>query len=75
MLSGDPGVAEQHGIVNRGIPYPSGLSSSKIMLLVIFDAKTNNLLYFDAVNWDTAARRPSHTLLVTRLRAALDEAG
>ncbi len=75
MLSGDPDVAKQHGIVNQGMPYPSGLSSSKIMLLVIFDAKTNDLLYFDAVNWDTAARRPSHTLLVTRLRAALDAAG
>ena len=75
MLSGDPDVAKQHGIVNQGIAYPSGLSSSKIMLLVIFDAKTNDLLYFDALNWDTAARRPSHTLLVTRLRAALDEAG
>ena len=78
ILSGDPGVAGQHGIVNRGIPYPSGLSSSKIMLLVIFDAKTNNLLYFDAVNWDTqanATQRASHTRLVVRLNTALDEAG
>jgi hypothetical protein len=78
MLSGDPDVAEQHGIVNRGIPYPSGLNSSKIMLLLIFDAKTNNLLYFDAVDWDTAAnatRRASYTKLVVRLRTALDEAG
>lgn len=78
MLSADPGVIEQQGIVNRGIPYPSGFVSSKVMFLVIFDAKTNNLLYFDAVDWDTAlaqTKTPSHTKLVQRLKAALDEAG
>ena len=78
VLSGDPGVAEKHGIVNREIPFPSGLSSSKVMMLVIFDAETDNLLYFDGVNWDTAANatnRASHTILVSRLKAALDKAG
>jgi hypothetical protein len=78
MLSADPGVIEQQAIVNRGIPYPSGFVSSKVMFLVIFDAKTNNLLYFDAVDWDTAlaqTKTPSYTKLVQRLKATLDEAG
>jgi len=78
ILSADPEVVGQNDIVNRGIPYPSGYYTSKIMLLVIFDAKTNNLLYMDAIDWDTAAtmtKQASHTKLVQRLKAALDEAG
>jgi len=78
IISGDPSVAEAQGIVNRGIPYPSGITSSKIMLLVIYDAKSNEMLWFDAVNWDTTGnitRVDSHEQLVRRLKAALDEAG
>jgi len=78
VLSGDPSVAERHGIINRGIPFPSGLQRSKVMMLVIFDAESDNLLYFDGVNWNTAANattKASHTLLVSRLKAVLDGAG
>lgn len=78
IISGDPSVAEAQGIVNRGIPYPSGITSSKIMLLVIYDAKNNEMLWFDAVNWDTTGnitRVDSHEQLVRRLKAALDAAG
>lgn len=78
ILSGDPNVVESNAIVNRGIPYPSGYTSSKVMLLVIFDAKNNNLLWFDAVDWDTTGnvtRVDSHEKLVRRLKAALDDAG
>jgi hypothetical protein len=48
------------------------------MLLVIYDAKSNEMLWFDAVNWDTTGnitRVDSHEQLVRRLKAALDEAG
>ncbi len=78
ILSGDPNVVGQQGIVNRGIPYPSGYATSKVMLLVIFEAGNDNLLYMDALDWDTAATMTasaSHTRLVQRLKAALDDAG
>lgn len=78
ILSGDPNVVGQQGIVNRGIPFPSGFYTSKVMFLVIFEAENDNLLYMDAVDWDTAAnatKAASHTKLVQRLKAALDEAG
>lgn len=48
------------------------------MFLVIFEADNDNLLYMDAVDGDTAAnatKAASHTKLVQRLKAALDEAG
>lgn len=78
ILSGDPGVVESNRIINQGVPYPSGFASSKIMLLVIYDAKSNNLLWFDGVDWDTTGNVThvdSHEQLVRRLKAALDEAG
>lgn len=78
VLSGDPNVVESHRIVNHGIPYPSGYATSKVMLLVIFEAESNNLLWFDAVDWDTTGnitRVDSHEQLARRLRAALEEAG
>ncbi len=78
MLTADPDVADRLGLVSREIPYPSGLRTRKIMLFVIYDADTNNLLYFDAVDWDTretATSRASHTKLVQRLKAALDGSG
>jgi hypothetical protein len=78
ILSGDPQVIGQHGIVNRGIPYPSGYATSKVMFLVIVDAQSNELLWFDAEDWDTTRNMTqvdSHAKLVRRLAAALDRAG
>jgi hypothetical protein len=78
ILSADPGVVETNRIINQGVPYPSGFASSKIMLLVIFEAESMNLLWFDAVDWDTTGnvtRVDSHEQLARRLRAALDGSG
>lgn len=78
ILSADPGVVDSNRIINQGVPYPSGFASSKIMLLVIFEAENMNLLWFDAVDWDTSGnvtRSDSQEQLARRLRAALDEGG
>lgn len=78
ILSADPGVVETSRIINPGIPYPSGYATSKMMLLVIFEAESMRLLWLDAVDWDTTGnvtRVDSHEQLARRLREALDGSG
>lgn len=76
VLSGDPDIVRNSGIVNRGIPFPSGYTSTKAMFLVIYDAATDELLWFDGVNWETrglATQVDSHERLVVNLKAALSQ--
>jgi hypothetical protein len=78
ILSADPNVVGQNDIVNRGIPYPSGYGTSKVMFLVVFTAGDRELLWMDAEPWDTSrsvTSVDSHQKLVRRLKAALDQAG
>lgn len=78
ILSADPNVVGQNDIVNRGIPYPSGYATSKVMFLVVFTAGDRELLWMDAEPWDTTrsvTSVDSHQKLVRRLKAALEEAG
>jgi len=78
ILSADPNVIGQNDIVNRGVPYPSGFGTSKVMFLVVFTSEGNQLLWFDAEDWDTrgnVTQVDSHEKLVRRLKAALDGAG
>jgi hypothetical protein len=78
ILSADPQVVGQNDIVNRGIPYPSGFATSKVMFLVVYSAEGKELLWMDAEPWDTTrsvTSMDSHQKLVRRLKASLEEAG
>ena len=78
ILSGDRDVLGRGAFTNQGLPYPNGYSSTKPMILVVYDAETEILLWFDAEPWQTTGTtgsRISHEVLVKRLAAALEEEG
>lgn len=78
LLSGDRDVLGRGKIYNPGLPFPAAYSSSKPMILVIYDAETMALVWFDAVEWETrgnTGEMTSHARLVKRLLTALTEAG
>ena len=75
ILSGDPDVLGRGEIKNQGLPYPDGYSSTKPMILLIYEADSGVLLWFDAEAWMTVGNtggRVSHELLVKRLAAAIE---
>jgi hypothetical protein len=76
ILSGDPDVLGRGEIKNQGLPYPDGYSSTKPMILLIYEADSGVLLWFDAEAWMTVGNtggRIPHEVLVKRLTAALEE--
>ena len=78
ILSGDRDVLGRGAIKNQGLPYPDGYSSTKPMILLIYDAETELLLWFDAEPWQTVGNtggRLSHELLVKRLAVAIENEG
>jgi hypothetical protein len=78
ILSGDRDVLGRGEFTNQGLPYPNGYSSTKPMILLVYDADSSILLWFDAEPWETrgnTGNMVSHERLVKRLAAALEEAG
>ena len=78
ILSGDRDVLGRDQFTNQGLPYPNSYSSTKPMILLVSDAKTEVLLWCDAEPWQTTGTtggRLSHELLVKRLATALEDEG
>ncbi len=78
VLSGDRDILGGGEIKNQGLPYPGSYASTKPMILLVYDAKTAVLLWFDAEPWQTVSKtggRLSHERLVKRLATALEDEG
>lgn len=77
ILSGDRDVLGRGKITNQGLPYPDAYSSTKPMILLIYEAESGILLWFDAEPWETRGNTGSmvsHERLVKRLAAAMESA-
>jgi hypothetical protein len=76
ILSGDRDVLGRGEFLNQGLPYPDAYSSTKPMILLVYDATSSVLLWFDAEPWETrgnTGNMVSHERLVKRLAAAIEE--
>lgn len=78
VLTSDPEGILGRELVVRGIPFPSGYGSTRMMCLLIYTVEGRNLLWFDCERWETTGTTggfDSHEKLVRNLRGALEAAG